>query len=103
MLKRVRQIIAVISIIMVTFLFVDFTGIAARYLGWIAKVQFLPALLALNVGVIIFLLALTLVFGRVYCSVICPLGILQDGFGWIGKKLRKIAIHILKRNASLDM
>lgn len=89
MLKRVRQIIAVISIIMVTFLFVDFTGIAARYLGWIAKVQFLPALLALNVGVIIFLLALTLVFGRVYCSVICPLGILQDGFGWIGKKAKK--------------
>jgi len=43
-----------------------------------AKMQFLPAVLALNVGVIIALIALTLIFGRIYCSVICPLGIMQD-------------------------
>ena len=37
-------------------------------------------MLALNVGVIVALVALTLVFGRIYCSVICPLGIMQDVF-----------------------
>lgn len=89
MLKHIRQIMAVVSIVMVTLLFVDFTGIAHRWFGWMAKIQFLPALLALNVGVIIGLIALTLLFGRVYCSVICPLGIMQDGFAWLGKRFKK--------------
>ena len=59
------------------------------WLGWMAKVQFLPACLALNAAVIVGLVLLTLAFGRVYCSVICPLGVFQDGLaklGTIGKK-----------------
>ncbi len=88
-LKLIRQTVAVISIIMVTLLFLDFTGFAHAWFGWMAKIQFLPALLALNVGVIIALILLTLLFGRIYCSVICPLGIMQDGFGWLGKKAKK--------------
>ena len=47
-LKLVRRVMAVISILMVTLLFLDFTGLAARWFGWMAKIQFLPALLALN-------------------------------------------------------
>lgn len=78
-LKTIRGILAGISIIMVTLLFLDFTGTVHTWFGWMAKIQFLPALLALNVGVIILLIALTLIFGRIYCSVICPLGIMQDG------------------------
>lgn len=73
----------------VTLLFLDFTGTAHAWLGWMAKVQFLPAVLSLNVGVVLLLVALTLVFGRVYCSVICPLGVMQDVFGWMGKKRKK--------------
>ena len=89
MLKKLRQILATVSIIMVTLLFLDFTGTAHAWLGWMAKIQFLPALLSLNVAVIISLVLLTLLLGRVYCSVICPLGIMQDGFAWIGKKVHK--------------
>lgn len=89
MLKRLRQIIALISILLITLLFLDFTGTVQGYFGWMARIQFLPALLALNVGVVVGLVLLTLLFGRVYCSVICPLGIMQDGFGWIGKRMRK--------------
>lgn len=89
MLKNIRRIIALISIILITLLFVDFTGTSARMFGWLAKIQFLPALLALNFAVIITLIILTLVFGRLYCSVICPLGIMQDGFGWLGRKSKK--------------
>lgn len=89
MLKKIRQTLAIVSILMVTLLFVDFTGLAHTWFGWMAKIQFLPALLALNVGVIIGLVVLTLLFGRIYCSVICPLGIMQDGFGWLGKKAKK--------------
>lgn len=59
-------------------LFLDFTGTVHAYLGFLAKIQFLPAMLAVNVAVIAVLVLLTLIFGRVYCSVICPLGIFQD-------------------------
>lgn len=88
-LKGIRRALAIASIITVTLLFLDFTGSAHAWLGWMAKIQFLPALLALNVGIIIALVALTLIFGRIYCSVICPLGIMQDGFAWLGLKARR--------------
>ena len=60
MLKKARQILAVISLLLVTALFLDFTGTVHRFFGWMAKIQFLPALLALNVGVILVLVLLTL-------------------------------------------
>ncbi len=88
-LRNIRIILACLFFIGVTLLFLDFTGSVHAWLGWMAKIQFLPALLALNVGVIIGLVALTLLFGRVYCSVICPLGVMQDIFGWLGKKAKK--------------
>ena len=78
MLKKIRLTIAVVFFLFTTLLFLDFTGCIHTYFGWIAKIQFLPAVLALNVVVVIALLLLTLVFGRIYCSVICPLGIMQD-------------------------
>ena len=89
MLKRIRQGLALISVIIVTLLFLDFTGTVHHWAGWMAKIQFLPALLALNFVVIAGLIVLTLVFGRLYCSVICPLGIMQDGFAWLGKKAKR--------------
>ena len=73
----------------VTALFLDFTGSIHAWLGWTAKVQFLPALLALNVGVVIMLILLTLLVGRVYCSVICPMGIFQDLVSWISGQRKK--------------
>ena len=88
-LKRIRRILAIVSVVMVTLLFLDFTGTVHAWFGWMAKIQFLPAVLALNVGVVIVLVVLTLIFGRIYCSVICPLGIMQDMFGWLGKKARR--------------
>lgn len=88
-LKIFRRIIALFSILLITPLFLDFTGTWQRVFDWMAKIQFLPAVLSINVLVIIGLITLTLLFGRLYCSVICPLGIMQDGFGWFGKKTQK--------------
>ena len=89
MLRKIRIILASIFFIGVTLLFLDFTGAAHAWLGWMAKVQFLPAVLALNFGVVAVLLVLTLLFGRVYCSVICPLGVMQDIISWIHGKTKK--------------
>lgn len=89
MLRKIRLTLAILFFGLITLLFLDFTGTIHAWFGWMAKIQFLPAVLALNVAVIVFLVALTLIFGRVYCSVICPLGILQDLFGWMGKKQKR--------------
>lgn len=77
-LKTGRVILAATSLTAVTLLLSDISGSLHRFLGWMARIQLWPAVLALNIGVIIALAALTLVFGRIYCSVICPLGIWQD-------------------------
>ena len=70
-------------------LFLDFTGVWHEWFGWMAKVQFVPALLALNVAVVVGLVVLTLLFGRVYCSVICPLGVFQDVVSRMGGRFKK--------------
>ncbi len=88
MLRKLRIIAATIFFALITLLFLDFTGTLHAWFGWLAKIQFLPAVMALNVGVIVLLVALTLLFGRVYCSVICPLGVMQDVIAWMGKKNR---------------
>lgn len=89
MLRNLRITLALIFFIGATLLFLDFTGTIHAWFGWIAKVQFLPAVFAVNVAVIIGLVALTLLFGRIYCSVICPLGTLQDIFARFGKLSKK--------------
>ena len=78
MLRKIRIVLAAICFVAVTLLFLDFTGTLHLWFGWLAKIQFLPAVLALNFVVIAVLLVLTLLFGRIYCSVICPLGVFQD-------------------------
>ena len=89
MLKKTRIVLATIFFACITLLFLDVTGALHAWLGWMAKVQFLPAVLALNVAVVAVLLALTLLLGRVYCSVICPLGVMQDIISWIHGKTNK--------------
>lgn len=89
MLRKIRIPLAILTITAVTLLFLGISWQCSLWIAWVAKIQFLPALLALNVGVLAFLILLTLLFGRIYCSVICPLGIMQDGFSWIAGKIKK--------------
>ncbi len=90
-LRKIRITLATVTFICITWLFVDFTGTAqdCRWLTWLPKLQLLEALLAVNVVALLILAVMTLVFGRIYCSIICPLGIMQDIFGWLGKKVKK--------------
>lgn len=89
MLRTLRVTLASIFFLLVTALFLDFTGTIHLWFGWMAKVQFLPAVLAMNFVVVALLVLLTLIFGRIYCSIICPLGVMQDIFAWFGKKVSK--------------
>ena len=98
MLRKIRTILACLFFAAITLLFLDFTGTIHLYLGWLAKIQFLPAVLALNVGVVLALVVLTLLVGRVYCSVICPMGVMQDCFSWLGAKAKKNRFHYAKNH-----
>ena len=89
MLKKLRVLLAWVFFIGITLLLLDFTGALHAWLGWMAKIQFLPAVMAVNSAIVIALVLITLIFGRVYCSVICPLGVFQDGVSHIGTRKSK--------------
>ena len=87
--RKIRITLAAIFFVGITLLFLDFTGTIHAWLGWMAKIQFLPAALAMNVVVIAALILLTVLFGRAYCSIICPLGVMQDIISWAHGKTKK--------------
>ena len=89
MLRKIRIVLASVMLIGITWLFLDFTGTAYHLVGWMPKIQLMEALLASSLLIVVGLTILTLIFGRMYCSVICPLGIMMDLFGWLGKKAKK--------------
>lgn len=86
MLKILRVVAALAAITALTLVFVDITGSAAARFGFMAKIQLIPAILATNFFALAVLAALTLLFGRLYCSVVCPLGIWQDVVGWLRRR-----------------
>ena len=89
MLRKIRTILAAVFFVLITLLFLDFTGTLHHWLSWMAKIQFLPAVMALNLVLVLTLIALTLIFGRIYCSIICPLGVFQDILARFHRKKNK--------------
>lgn len=89
MLRKIRIGISLTIFLLLTFYLVDFAGILPNSFHVLAHIQLIPALLGLNLGILLFLLVLTWLTGRSYCSVICPLGIFQDIAIWISRKRDK--------------
>jgi ferredoxin len=93
-LRKLRIVLSLLFFTVIAALFLDFTGtvfVPATHL--LLDFQFVPsvvqffstfALAALGFALVI---VLTLLFGRIYCSSICPLGTLQDIMIWLAKKL----------------
>lgn len=84
-LKKLRVVISLIFFLATTILFLDLSGWSNDILtNNVLFYQFIPSLLSfiavpslMALGFVLVLI-LTLLFGRVYCSTVCPLGILQD-------------------------
>jgi ferredoxin len=80
-LRRFRIFWAIAFLAVITLIFVDISGKAVSIVQDVIKWQFVPALLGTVVGsagIVAVLIIITLVFGRVYCSFLCPVGIFQD-------------------------
>ena len=89
MLRKLRITLAIITFTLVTLLLLGIGFQVNLWAGWVAKIQFLPSLLALNYLMLAVFIIVALLFGRIYCSVVCPLGIMQDIFSWVGGKAKK--------------
>ena len=82
----------VIRIVAATAVFVELNLFFFGFLegaGCLAQIQFVPACLAFNFVVIGVMAGVTLLAGRIYCSVVCPLGIFQD----VVLRLRRLFIR----------
>ena len=97
-MKKIRIALALIVFCLITFYFLDFADLIPNKINFLTKVQFVPALFSLSVGMIIFILVITFLFGRIYCSVICPLGVFQDFFEWFSKKIIKKKKYPYRKN-----
>ncbi len=72
---------------MITLLLLGVSGNLQEWFGWMAGIQLPQSALAKNFIAVIAVVVLTIVLGRVYCSVICPLGVCQDAVSKLGGKV----------------
>lgn len=92
-LRKIRIVVSIIFLLCTAFLFLDITNfIPSKFFGYVTFLQFIPSaikfaslLAPATIGFFI-VLVLTVLFGRVYCSGICPLGTIQDISSHIAKK-----------------
>lgn len=87
-LKAIRVIVALLLFIPITLFFCDFMGIFPHSLHVLEHIQLVPAIMT-GKALALVLLLLTFLFGRVYCSTICPLGVLQDIISWFSRRGKK--------------
>lgn len=97
LLRWTRVALAAAVLILLTLFFLDFAGFIPSKTVWLVKIQFVPSILAGAFGVFASLIVLTLVFGRVYCSVVCPLGILQDATAFFARRFASVSYFFKKR------
>ncbi len=96
LLRKIRIIVSLLFLSATTLLFVDiYSSVPVSVSNKILFLQFVPSVLkfitaiSLTAAGFIIILVLTILFGRIYCSTICPLGILQDIVNWISNKFRR--------------
>lgn len=79
-LRSARIVAALAAFSLMTGLFADYGMTVPSVASWLAQVQLLPAAMSFSIAIFIIWLIVTLVFGRIYCSTVCPLGTFQDIF-----------------------
>lgn len=96
LLKKIRVFIALAFLLVTTGIFLDYRdNIPDRYYDSVLFLQFVPSIIryigtpALVSAGFLFVILLTFISGRTYCSIICPLGIFQDIVSRAGGSVRK--------------
>ncbi len=87
-LKTIRIIVSSVILISLTLLFTIPTAWICAHLQGLQTIQWLPAAMAFSMTICIAWLVVTLIFGRIYCSSVCPLGTVQDISAHLGCRSR---------------
>lgn len=94
--KIIRIILSTLFFIPILAIFIDFKHLTSDATkSFFTEIQFAPALLNFiqnplnSFFILAVLLIITIIFGRIYCSSVCPLGILQDIILYFQKKINK--------------
>lgn len=96
MLRKIRIVVSLLFLFFTSILFLDITNILpSQFFGYVTFLQFVPSsikflslLILSSIGFIVILI-LALLFGRVYCSSICPIGTIQDISSYLARKIKK--------------
>lgn len=89
MLRIIRTTAAVASFLAIALFFLDFSGTVPGSFALLERIQLVPAILAGSLGVLAALAVAALLFGRLYCSILCPLGVFQDLLARIVRRSKK--------------
>ena len=107
-LKIIRVIISLIFFISISALFLDIRNfLSPAYTNYFTYLQFIPSLIkflkltGIAAAGFIFIIILTLLFGRFYCSSICPLGTFQDIFSYMSTRFKKKKHFKLRKPSNL--
>ncbi len=95
-LRGIRIIFAFLILLAFSLAFCDVTGHLTGCFAPLAKIQFISVLTSASWGILAFHIVLTLLLGRVYCSLLCPLGITQDLIAWLVSRKKKYRYHYQK-------
>lgn len=87
-MKYIRIVLAGASLVAMTLLFVMPAAAFCRYVGWLPRAQLVPAIMAGEVIALVAIVVSLALLGRVYCAVVCPLGIAQDLARWVFRVTR---------------
>lgn len=95
-LKFFRVVISLLFFFGISIIFLDIKSyVPVAMIDYLLYLQFTPSLIDFILSIsftgagFIFILILTILFGRVYCSALCPLGTLQDIFNYFSGRIKK--------------
>jgi len=107
-LKRARVLISILFFILTSIIFLNINEwFTSKFASVITYLQLAPSLIKfLSVAGFsalgfVFIILITFIFGRVYCSSICPLGTFQDIISYLSRKIKKKKNHFLLKPYSV--
>lgn len=92
LLRRFRIVVSVLTALSFTLLWVGYGDVWAMLFGWANRMQFVcVGAVTVPVVTLALWLVLTSMFGRVYCSGVCPMGTWFDAIARMGRMQRRRA------------
>lgn len=100
-LRRIRIAVETVLAVAIAVMFLVPVAQYAPWLQWLGRLQWLPSAIAFALPVCVGWLLVTMLFGRVYCSTICPLGAAQDLVSRLRRMVKRKQFHFRRPDNGL--